>query len=78
MQEKINQWTENAARYLVSGYGVEAQKLITYTISEWDPKATANKIELQVGKDLQFIRINGTLVGGLVGLVIHAVSVMLS
>lgn len=77
MQEKINQWTENAARYLVSSYGVEVQKLITYTISEWDPKATADKIELQVGKDLQFIRINGTLVGGLVGLAIHAVSVLL-
>ncbi len=77
MQEKINQWTENAARYLVSSYGVEVQKLITYTISEWDPKATADKIELQVGKDLQFIRINGTLVGGLVGLLIHTVSVLL-
>ncbi|GAB4458136.1 MAG: DUF445 domain-containing protein [Anaerolineae bacterium] len=78
MQEKINQWTENALRYLVSSYGVEVQKLITYTISEWDPKATADKIELQVGKDLQFIRINGTLVGGLVGLLIHTASVLMS
>jgi uncharacterized membrane-anchored protein YjiN (DUF445 family) len=46
-------------------------------VNRWDGKEAARKIELHVGRDLQFIRINGTIVGGLVGVVIHAVSVLL-
>ena len=42
-------------------------------VERWDGESTARKVELQVGRDLQFIRINGTLVGGLAGIVIHAV-----
>ena len=51
--------------------------MITQTIERWDGHEAARKIELHVGRDLQFIRINGTIVGGLVGVVIHAVSVLL-
>ena len=50
--------------------------MITHTIQRWDGKEAAERIELHVGRDLQFIRINGTIVGGLVGLVIHAFSVL--
>jgi uncharacterized membrane-anchored protein YjiN (DUF445 family) len=46
-------------------------------VNRWDGREAADRIELHVGRDLQFIRINGTIVGGLVGLVIHAVSVLL-
>jgi len=75
--EKINRWLEGSVQYLINAYGHEVGYLIATTVSEWDAEATSQKIELQVGKDLQFIRINGTLVGGLVGLVIHTVSMLL-
>lgn len=74
--EKINLWLEDAARFLIREYGHEVGHLITNTIIEWDAEATSRKIELQVGKDLQYIRVNGTLVGGLVGLIIHTVAVL--
>ena len=45
-----------------------------HTVSAWDPDETSRRIELQVGRDLQFIRINGTLVGGMVGLLLYAVT----
>ena len=70
---EIDRWIEEIGRYLVKEYGHEAGNLITETISKWDTEATTRKIELHTGKDLQFIRINGTLVGGLVGLVIHTI-----
>jgi uncharacterized membrane-anchored protein YjiN (DUF445 family) len=50
--------------------------VITHTVQRWDGREAARRIELHVGRDLQFIRINGTIVGGLVGLVIHAVTVV--
>jgi uncharacterized membrane-anchored protein YjiN (DUF445 family) len=77
MQEKINRWLVDVVRYLVRAYGYEVGDLITHTIIEWDGEATSQKVELQVGKDLQYIRINGTIVGGLVGLVIHTISVLM-
>jgi uncharacterized membrane-anchored protein YjiN (DUF445 family) len=46
---------------------------VSDTIEQWDPTATAERIELYIGRDLQFIRINGTLVGGLVGVIIYLV-----
>ena len=46
-------------------------------MAAWDPEDTTRKIELQIGKDLQFIRINGTLVGGLAGLLIYTISQLL-
>ena len=63
--------------FLIDRYGRELTAVITTTIDEWDGKEASQKIELHVGKDLQFIRINGTIVGGLVGVVIHAVAVTL-
>jgi uncharacterized membrane-anchored protein YjiN (DUF445 family) len=55
----------------------EVADLITVTVSRWDPEAAAQRIELAVGRDLQFIRLNGTLVGGLAGLVIYSLSLLL-
>ena len=68
---KIDGWAEDSARYLITNYGHEIAALISDTIDGWDPTATSEKIEEHIGKDLQFIRINGTVVGGLVGLLIY-------
>lgn len=62
--------------WAVERYGNELTAVITHTIQRWDGMEAARKIELHVGPDLQFIRINGTIVGGLVGMVIHAVAVL--
>jgi uncharacterized membrane-anchored protein YjiN (DUF445 family) len=72
LARKIDGWAEDSARYLINTYGHEVAALISDTIEGWDPVATSNRIEEQIGKDLQFIRINGTVVGGLVGFTIHA------
>jgi len=74
---KIDAWLEQGARTLIREYGHEVGQLITTTIQRWDGETTSQRIELQVGKDLQYIRINGTLVGGLVGLVIYCVGLLL-
>ena len=49
---------------------------IADTVKHWDSAALSHQVELNIGKDLQYIRINGTIVGGLVGVAIHAVAVM--
>ena len=77
MLAKIDRWLEGAAVHIVEEYGYEVEHLIAQTIKNWDAEETSRKIELHTGKDLQFIRINGTLVGGLVGLMIHSISLLL-
>ncbi|MFT7220794.1 MAG: uncharacterized membrane-anchored protein YjiN (DUF445 family) [Candidatus Azotimanducaceae bacterium] len=73
LAQKIDGWAEDGARHLINTYGHEIAALISETIDGWDPQATSIRIEEQIGKDLQFIRINGTVVGGLVGLSIHGI-----
>jgi uncharacterized membrane-anchored protein YjiN (DUF445 family) len=71
---KVDGWIEEAAGYLVRTYRSQIASIITETVERWDAEETSRKIELQVGRDLQFIRINGTVVGSLAGLVIFAVA----
>ncbi|MDR6504925.1 DUF445 domain-containing protein [Arthrobacter oryzae] len=71
---KVNAWIGDAAGYLVKTYRSDIAGVITDTVARWDAEETSQKIELQVGKDLQFIRINGTVVGALAGLAIFAVA----
>lgn len=71
---KVDGWLADTASYLVRRYRHEAASIITETVERWDGEETSAKIELQVGKDLQFIRINGTVVGSLAGLVIFAIA----
>lgn len=59
---------------VVEKYRHEIGDLIAKTVAGWDPQATSRRFELAVGRDLQFVRINGTLVGGLVGLVIYTIT----
>ncbi|HEX8245806.1 MAG TPA: DUF445 family protein, partial [Longimicrobium sp.] len=74
LMEKVDGWIESAVLYFVEQYRGEVAELISTTVAAWDPEDTTRKIELQIGKDLQFIRINGTLVGGLAGLLIYVIS----
>ncbi|MFD9906742.1 DUF445 domain-containing protein [Streptomyces sp. NPDC059063] len=74
LQEKVDGWVEGAAVYVVTTYRNEITSLITDTVASWDAEHTSKKIEAHIGRDLQFIRINGTVVGSLAGLAIYAVS----
>ena len=60
--------------YLLDQYREEVADLISGTVARWDADDASRRIELQVGRDLQYIRINGTVVGGLAGLVIFTLS----
>lgn len=74
LADKANGWVVELVTYSVEQAREEVAKLIATTVAAWDANATSRKIELQIGRDLQFIRINGTLVGGLVGLLLHVVA----
>ncbi|MEV0222366.1 DUF445 domain-containing protein [Streptomyces sp. NPDC050704] len=74
LQAKVDGWVEGAAVYVVTTYRDEITSLITDTVAGWDAEHTSKKIEAHIGRDLQFIRINGTVVGSLAGLVIYTVS----
>jgi uncharacterized membrane-anchored protein YjiN (DUF445 family) len=78
LQQRIDTWATDAAVFGVRRYGGELTAVITVTVARWDGREAADRIELQVGRDLQFIRINGTIVGGLVGVAIHAISSLIS
>jgi uncharacterized membrane-anchored protein YjiN (DUF445 family) len=77
LRARLDGLAADAAVFVVERYGAEVTAVITHTIERWDGREAARRIELHVGRDLQFIRINGTVVGGLVGVLIHAVSVLL-
>ncbi|MEV5969741.1 DUF445 domain-containing protein [Streptomyces sp. NPDC051921] len=74
LQSKVEGWAEDAAAYVVTTYRTEITSLITDTVAGWDATQTSKKIEANIGRDLQFIRINGTVVGALAGLLIYTVS----
>ncbi|MEU3273875.1 DUF445 family protein [Saccharomonospora sp. NPDC006951] len=74
LSAKVDGWVESAASYVVNNYSREITTIITDTVERWDADETSRKVELQVGRDLQFIRINGTVVGALAGLVIYTVA----
>jgi uncharacterized membrane-anchored protein YjiN (DUF445 family) len=75
LAERINSWAADAAAHLVSGYSAQLTSIITETIEAWDEEETTSRIELSVGRDLQYVRINGFAVGALVGVLIHAATV---
>lgn len=77
LTKQVDAWVERGVRYLVANYGSEIAALISDTVARWDAEEASRKIELQAGRDLQFIRINGTVVGSLAGLAIYAVSHLL-
>jgi uncharacterized membrane-anchored protein YjiN (DUF445 family) len=78
LRGRLDGLAADAAVFAVERYGAELTTVITHTIERWDGQEAARRIELHVGRDLQFIRINGTIVGGLVGLLIHTATVMIN
>lgn len=77
LRDKVDNWIIRAAQHLVSQYGAEITTIITDTIERWDADEASRRIELHVGRDLQFIRINGTVVGALAGLLIYSIAQLL-
>jgi uncharacterized membrane-anchored protein YjiN (DUF445 family) len=77
LQTKVDDWVQRGLGYVVEHYRSEVSDLIASTVERWEGESTARRMELQVGRDLQFIRINGTIVGGLAGLAIHAATELL-
>jgi uncharacterized membrane-anchored protein YjiN (DUF445 family) len=77
VRNKINQWIRILATDAIVERRAIIADLVSRVIRKWDAETISRTLELQVGKDLQYIRINGTLVGGLVGLVLHVVSMAL-
>ena len=71
---RTDEFIVDIAMFLVDRYQSEVADLIAHTVQSWDPDVTSLRVELAIGRDLQFIRINGTLVGGLAGMVIYLVS----
>jgi uncharacterized membrane-anchored protein YjiN (DUF445 family) len=78
LQSKVDGWLEGVVGYLVEQYRGELADLVTGTVRSWDTEQTSRKIELQVGRDLQWIRVNGTVVGGLAGLLIYTVAQLIT
>jgi uncharacterized membrane-anchored protein YjiN (DUF445 family) len=74
LQFQVNRFARRTAVGVTSRYGGQIVKLVSETVRRWDARTVTDRIENAVGRDLQFIRINGTLVGGLVGLTIHAIT----
>ena len=72
----INQFARRAAVGMAASYGSQIVTLVSETVRGWDARTVTERLESAVGRDLQYIRINGTLVGGLVGLILHAVDVL--
>jgi len=73
MQAWVNAWLVDAITLVVGRNSAQIASLISDTVRSWDGADMSRRVELAIGRDLQFIRINGTLVGGLVGLLIHAI-----
>ena len=74
LQSQIDAWLQKIAYQFVLRNKQEVGRLISATVAQWEGRQLSEKLELEVGKDLQFIRVNGTLVGGLVGLIIYFIT----
>jgi uncharacterized membrane-anchored protein YjiN (DUF445 family) len=78
VRELVQRHTHRIAGSLVERFSGDLAELVSSTVARWDTEETSRRIELQVGRDLQWIRVNGTVVGGLAGLVIYTVAQLLS
>ena len=78
MHHKLNEWLLGAMQTLMLAHRHQISLLITDVVKSWDARDVSEKIELEIGKDLQFIRVNGTLVGGCVGVLLHLLGMVFS
>ncbi len=77
LREKVDSLLQRVVTHVASRYSDDIAGLISTTVGRWDADETSHRLELQVGRDLQFVRINGTVVGALVGVLIYGVSQLL-
>ena len=77
LRASLDDRIQGASRFIADNYAADITAIISDTIERWDGREAADKIELMVGKDLQYIRVNGTIVGALAGLVIYTVTQIL-
>ena len=77
LQRQVNRFARRTAVGVATRYGGQIVQLVSETVKRWDARTVTDRIENAVGRDLQFIRVNGTLVGGLVGVVIHLLNAAL-
>ena len=73
LQHQINRFARRTVVGVATRYGGQIVQLVSETVKRWDAVTITGRIENAVGRDLQFIRINGTLVGGLVGVTLHVI-----
>ena len=76
IRSAVNQFARRAIAGMAASYGDSIVKLVSDTIRSWDARTITARLESAVGRDLQYIRINGTLVGGLVGLILHVIDTL--
>lgn len=74
LQRQVNRFARRTAVGIATRYGDQIVRLVSETVKRWDARTITDRVEGAVGRDLQFIRINGTMVGGLVGLALHFLS----
>jgi uncharacterized membrane-anchored protein YjiN (DUF445 family) len=74
LQARVDHGLARLADYVLEEYADTLDEMIRTTVERWDPGVVTGQLELLLGRDLQFIRINGTLVGGLIGLGLHTFS----
>ena len=77
LNRQLNRFARRAVVGVVASYGDNIVKLVSETIRSWDAQTITDRVENAVGRDLQYIRVNGTLVGGLVGVTLHTLSLFL-
>jgi uncharacterized membrane-anchored protein YjiN (DUF445 family) len=71
LSAELDDWLKQLLLHVVDNYRDPLSEIVSETIESWDAAATSRRIELNIGTDLQYIRVNGTLVGGLVGLALY-------
>ena len=76
VRQRVESYLVDAIGFVVTSYGHEIAKVISQIVDRWDGKEAAERTELHVGRDLQFIRISGTFVGGLAGLAIYTLNML--
>jgi uncharacterized membrane-anchored protein YjiN (DUF445 family) len=77
LQARVDGWLQGGVTHVLARYSDDIAGLISSTVARWDAADTGRRLELQVGRDLQFIRVNGTVVGSLVGVLIYTVGQLL-
>jgi uncharacterized membrane-anchored protein YjiN (DUF445 family) len=76
MRDRLNAWLDDAARTAIVPWRAEIGAFITEVVRSWDARTMTERAELAIGRDLQFIRVNGTIVGGLVGCALYLISML--